>query len=91
MEKLIKKFESIINLYPGSNVPAPNYPKTTIGERGAIECKKVAIAFAKWSQSYYLFEGTDNWMDDDLYSPIEPKYTSTDLFNKFIKEEYGRE
>lgn len=57
----------------------------------AEECKKIAIEFAKWSQNYYLFEGTDNWMDDDLYSPIEPKYTSTDLFNKFIEDEYGKQ
>lgn len=79
MEKLIKKFESIITLYPGSNIPGPNYPKTTIGERVTIECKKVAIAFC----CYYriVLDAYDN----------EPNGTIGELFDKFIKEEYGRE
>jgi hypothetical protein len=100
MEKLIKKFESIINLYPGSNVPAPNYPKTTIGERGAIECKKVAIAFATHLLQSKICKCTKGSLGETIkeeYWPPEYQLLlgeiikNENLFNKFIKEEYGRE
>jgi len=97
MEKLVKKFEMISKLWVGSNEPTPGMYKTTKEQRYAEECKKVAIAFAKYLVSYYYAPneemGFDAYNNTDKYLHAETgiKYNEAEVFNKFIEEYYGKQ
>ena len=84
MEKLIKRFEDIIDQ---EFIYTLEYPDTHDATLCAEEAKKIAIEFGKWISNNPLdFQTASN----KRFIGLDMKYyTSEELFTKFIEEYEG--